>query len=473
MFDIEIQNFQSIAKARLTIDGFTALVGPSNRGKSAVLRALRAVLYNELHPSYIREGAKECTLRIHFPETAPHDVRTIEFVKGASKNAYTITMRDGSVRPYPKAGNETPPEVQALGFQRLTTEREETFNLNFQKQLETLFLVCDTPTTFTSFMQKVFQLERYERALRNMNADLIKVSREYDTLGLTLIDKKRALEDVSAQLRDKQAQHDQLDAALKAIDATEERLEHLLKAQAAFATIATHRQAVLQATGDLAIRRAISSALSEHLQTLTRATRLAAAATALRTLTAQHTATLRARAPLAAVQAGLTALLPTLSQVTRAQQAARELTALAVARHDLTRHTVRLAHAHTLSTQYVTALTALTELTARYAALIAHHTALSSATDKITRARAALARRQRLWPAFEPLETAATTHSRLIAARAALAALLNQRAALGETAVRAQHAVTIVATHIQTMRAAISTCPLCGSGLCATHTEAP
>ena len=41
---LEISNFQSVEKADIQLGGFTVIVGPSNSGKSALLRALRAVV---------------------------------------------------------------------------------------------------------------------------------------------------------------------------------------------------------------------------------------------------------------------------------------------------------------------------------------------------------------------------------------------------------------------------------------------
>ena len=213
MFELEVLNFQSIAHARLPIRDFTAIIGPSNRGKSAVIRALRAILYSELHPSFIRHGAKECTLRLHFDDKTPHNLKTVEFTKGPAKNVYTLTFKDGTTKAYPKAGNSTPDELQELGFTLLTTERDDSFNLNFQGQLEPLFLVAETPTTLTSFMNKVFQIEQYERALRNMSTDLVQLGRDYDKLGADITAKERQHAELTESVTTTTQQRDILQAA--------------------------------------------------------------------------------------------------------------------------------------------------------------------------------------------------------------------------------------------------------------------
>ena len=44
--------------------GVNALIGPNNRGKSAFIRALRAVFYGEARDSLVRAGAKAALVEI-------------------------------------------------------------------------------------------------------------------------------------------------------------------------------------------------------------------------------------------------------------------------------------------------------------------------------------------------------------------------------------------------------------------------
>jgi len=57
---IEIKNFQSIASLKFDIDGFTALVGRSNIGKSAIVRAIKNALTNPRGTDFVRHG-KDCS----------------------------------------------------------------------------------------------------------------------------------------------------------------------------------------------------------------------------------------------------------------------------------------------------------------------------------------------------------------------------------------------------------------------------
>lgn len=57
MLDVEIHNFQSIEHTHVRIEGFTALVGRSNLGKSAIVRAVKAALTGAAEDNFVRHGA--------------------------------------------------------------------------------------------------------------------------------------------------------------------------------------------------------------------------------------------------------------------------------------------------------------------------------------------------------------------------------------------------------------------------------
>ncbi|HAA42512.1 MAG TPA: chromosome segregation protein SMC, partial [Ruminiclostridium sp.] len=57
--EIIIENFQSHKNTKITFkDGLNVIIGASDHGKSAIIRAIKWVLYNEPRGSdYIRQGA--------------------------------------------------------------------------------------------------------------------------------------------------------------------------------------------------------------------------------------------------------------------------------------------------------------------------------------------------------------------------------------------------------------------------------
>lgn len=183
MYKLTIQNFQSIEKLEIVLNGFSTLVGKSNRGKSAIVRALRAILCNEWNPSYLKEGTKECVLTFEVLEKSEYlknllpdfDIQKIVLRKPI--NEYIVYKEDGTKLSYPKVGKGVPDVFSNIALSEIVTEREDSFNLTFQAQLDPLFLITATDVEVSSFINKVFDIARFERALRDMASDDIKLSK--------------------------------------------------------------------------------------------------------------------------------------------------------------------------------------------------------------------------------------------------------------------------------------------------------
>jgi len=187
-----IQNFQSIKDEVFEFDGLTSIVGPSDRGKSAIFRALQALFYNEWEDTYLRRGAKKCILTVEFKEGCM--VRRIVKEKSASVNSYRISFSDDQEdKFYPKMGKSIPEEIIKLGFDIVETERGDKFNLNFQEQHDTLFLVSQSDVLVTSFFNKIFNVTRYENALRKITADSIKLNRQFEDNEIQILENNEKL----------------------------------------------------------------------------------------------------------------------------------------------------------------------------------------------------------------------------------------------------------------------------------------
>lgn len=63
---VSITNFQSIKKADLQLGGLTLIVGPSNAGKSAILRSLEAALFNVPGNDFVTTGKSHTQVSIQF-----------------------------------------------------------------------------------------------------------------------------------------------------------------------------------------------------------------------------------------------------------------------------------------------------------------------------------------------------------------------------------------------------------------------
>lgn len=100
------KNFQSWTDFSLEVDGLTAVVGPSNRGKSSIHRALRAVLRNNLPECWIKYGQKHTTL------TLDDGLEVVMERSTKSSASYTVGGQE-----FKKLNRGLPPEIKALGYE--------------------------------------------------------------------------------------------------------------------------------------------------------------------------------------------------------------------------------------------------------------------------------------------------------------------------------------------------------------------
>lgn len=103
---VRIQNFQSIEQADLHVQGFVALAGPNNAGKSAVARAIRGVFANTPSEALVRKGATSMRVEVEFG-----DGRSVAWGREGGRPVYQV---GGGPPIFP--GRDVPAEVQALGI---------------------------------------------------------------------------------------------------------------------------------------------------------------------------------------------------------------------------------------------------------------------------------------------------------------------------------------------------------------------
>ena len=112
---LTIKNFQAHSNTVLEFEKITTITGPSDRGKSAVIRSLGWCMLNNLAGSaFIRDGETDVSVTLEFDEK-----HTIERAKGKSSNSYALDGNEfasfGNKVPDPIGGahNLNPVSVQA------------------------------------------------------------------------------------------------------------------------------------------------------------------------------------------------------------------------------------------------------------------------------------------------------------------------------------------------------------------------
>lgn len=246
MIELEVHNFQSIRKAMMSVDGFAAIVGRSNIGKSAIVRAAQYALTGATGTHFVRHGP-DCDRRLRNTKTCKCSSRVVirtqamELIweKGDTKNQYTIT-RDGKTSEH-KGLERGTPDFLEKDFRAIKLgDRKEMIQI--PEQFEPIFLLNQTGPTVAEIMSDVARLDGINAAMGVVikdRKDLLskRKVREGDikTLGERL-GRYAGLDDVPVQgvvdllkvVKDKQVKWHLLDQFISTATVLKEALQGLL-----------------------------------------------------------------------------------------------------------------------------------------------------------------------------------------------------------------------------------------------------
>jgi exonuclease SbcC len=156
---LHIKNYQSHEDTAIEFsENVTLIVGPSNNGKTAILRALRWLLRNRpLGDGFIRDGENNCYVKL------VTDNCIIERIKSPEMNGYTylpLPARRGVKKvDFTAIGSSVPEEIlNALNIE----------DINIQNQLDPYFLVLEPPGKVGSYINGVMHLDEVEDVISHI-----------------------------------------------------------------------------------------------------------------------------------------------------------------------------------------------------------------------------------------------------------------------------------------------------------------
>jgi AAA domain len=217
MLDVEIHNFQSIDHVHVRVEGFTALVGRSNLGKSAIVRAIKSALTGAPEDNDVRhnstceretKGTKtcKCYCSVHL-KTEGMDLL---WEKGGDKNEYVINGERKTA-----VGKGTPEFLEsAFGLVKIG-DRKILLQVADQFRHEgggPIFLLDETGSVIADVLSDVAQLDRINIASRMAEKDrrecvAQRKVREKDVMALKIkVASYQGLDDVLTLVRETEAE---------------------------------------------------------------------------------------------------------------------------------------------------------------------------------------------------------------------------------------------------------------------------
>jgi DNA repair exonuclease SbcCD ATPase subunit len=200
-FTARVRNFQSLKDTTIEVEGLTAITGSNNAGKTALLRAIKAVFQNTPGNYFVRHGETQTQVDITFSNEA-----TISWVKDVSKSkSKTYYMIDGKDPIYP--GREVPEFITNFGVSPVSFSGDDVW-----------------PSIANQFSGQIFLLDKPGSVLAEAVSDVDRVSLLNSALKKAESDRRSTISKMHHKREDLQ----QLEAKLDQFEGFDEVLTDLL-----------------------------------------------------------------------------------------------------------------------------------------------------------------------------------------------------------------------------------------------------
>jgi len=161
---LKVRNFQKIASVDLELDGFTVITGSSNRGKSALLRAMVAVFFGRPGDDFIRYGEDWCSV------VCEHEDHRIDWYKSSKGQGPTTLIIDGT--KYTKMGKDGHQvQTEKFGYKEVRV-RDKRLRPQVAAQHDPPFLVAESDTIIADMFKALGRADVVTEAMTDCKKDV-------------------------------------------------------------------------------------------------------------------------------------------------------------------------------------------------------------------------------------------------------------------------------------------------------------
>lgn len=249
---LTLENFQSHEFTSLDLaPGLNVIVGPSDQGKSAIIRALRWLFLNEPRGTdMIRIGATgPCRVTVEYT-----DGTRVTRERSSSRNRYELQLPGEETQVFEGFGGQVPEEIMGVtGVRPLPLDDASELLLHLANQLEGPFLLSETGAFRAKAIGRLNGVYVLDAALRDTNTDLVRKRSEEKQVADRLAEVDERLT-AFADLPDLEQRLAAVEAKLAAVQAAEQQLARLAGLARAWQEINQALEAVdaqLTSLGDL------------------------------------------------------------------------------------------------------------------------------------------------------------------------------------------------------------------------------
>lgn len=169
-----LENFQSHKNSVIKFDNkLNVIVGPSDSGKTAILRGIKWALYNEPSGDYfIREGESECSVTVIF-----NDSTKIKRYRSKSKNIYYLYDSNNNESKFEGFGTTVPQEIiDKIGIKKILLDNDLSRAINLSDQLDGAFLLSERGSVRANSIGRLVGVNVIDDSLRETLRDIRNLS---------------------------------------------------------------------------------------------------------------------------------------------------------------------------------------------------------------------------------------------------------------------------------------------------------